>query len=163
VAIGEEIILHLVWTPYRGNVGRKPAVAGLVGGASIVAAGVLRVLYGGQSGWTFLMAILAGLVIVGLVVLYGYLRFWNATVFLAGDRIGVTNALGLRHSVAIREVDSLLRKTERPTQRERPIGILVIVTKDPKRSVRFAGGNRLEPGGIERIAERIHVPIQGSW
>jgi hypothetical protein len=41
VAIEEEIILHLVWTPYRGNFGRKPAVAALVGGASIVAAGYL--------------------------------------------------------------------------------------------------------------------------
>jgi len=110
-----------------------------------------------------MLEVLIALFIVGMLVLYGYLRFWNASVFMREGEVGVTNWLGMTRSVPANSVDHFRRTAEVWTGESKPRGVLFIVTKDPKRSLHFGGGDRLEPGGLERIAQRIGVPIEGSW
>jgi hypothetical protein len=161
MSTGHETVVHLVPTPYRSTVDRRKAAAGIVGGLVIVGGTVLRVINGGQSELSFFGALLLAVMILALLVLYGYMRFKNATVFVSATEIGITNAFGMRTKVDSTEVESL-RKTLEP-EYGRMVGVLLIVTKDPKRVLRFKGGDRLQPGGIDRIASEIGVPIQGAW
>jgi hypothetical protein len=156
-----ETVVHLVPTPYRGTVDRRKAGAGIVGGLVIVGGAVLRVINGGQSELSFFGALLAAVVVVAVVVLYGYMRFKNATVFVSGSDIGITNAFRIRKKLDSSEVVSLRKTVE--LEYGRSVGVLLIVTRDPKRVLRFKGGDRLQPGGIDRIAGEIAVPVEGSW
>ena len=156
-----ETVVHLARDPYRGNVDRRKAAAGIVGGLVLVGAAAVRVINGGQTEQSFFGDLLLGVVIVALVVVFSYMWFKNRTVFVSGSEIGITNAFGMRTKVDSREVVSLRKTVE--LQYGRTIGVLLIVTKDPKRVLRFKGGDRLQPGGIDRIAGEIGVPVQGSW
>lgn len=70
---------------------------------------------------------------------------------------------GIDYSVPVESVDHLHRTAEVWTGERLPRGVLFIVTKDRKKSLRFGGGDRLESGGLERIAAQVGVPIEGSW
>lgn len=159
----DELVLHLVDTPnfWKGRVDRRLGVSGAVGGLVIVIAAAVRAASTGD-GQLF-ADILVGSAIFGLVVLYGYMRRWNATVFIKSGRVGTTNWLGLSRSVPASSVDHFHRTAELWTGEKLPRGVLFIVTTDGRSSLRFAGGDRLEPGGLERIAAKIGVSIQGSW
>lgn len=158
-----ESVLHLTNTPdfWKGRIDTRRATSGAIGGLVVLLAAAARVAFTGDG--QLLADILVGVALFGLVVLYGYLRHWNATVFIRAGRVGITNWLGLSRSVPAESVDHFHRTAEVWTGEKRPRGLLFIVTKDPRSSLRFAGGDRLEPGGLERIAARIGVPIQGSW
>lgn len=164
MASGDDVVVHLVVSRLpAGSYDPKFFAPYVVGGLAVVGVGVLRVLFGGQDAVAFVSAVLLAAVIVGFVVLYGYLRFWNATVYLHRDHVGTTNAFGLRRAVHVRDVDYLLLTQEPKKGMARLIGVLQIVTKNRNNTIRFSGGERLEPGGIERLAAAIGVPIQGSW
>jgi len=157
------LVVHLVNTPdfLKGRINPKFALGGIVGGLALVIAAALREAVTGEGN--LLVEILVAAGIVGLLVLYGYLRLWNATVFIHGGKVGVTNWLGLSQTVPIASVDHLRRTAELWTGERLPRGVLFIVTKDRRHSLRFGGGDRLEPGGLEGIAARVGVPIEGLW
>src|SRR5207248_8711570 len=136
-------------------------VGGVVGGLVIVIGAAVRQAMTGE-GQLF-VDFLVALAIVGLLFVYAYMRLWNATVFVRDDKVGVTDWLGLSRSVPKVSVDHFRRTAEVWTGERLPRGVLFIVTRDRKRSLRFGGGDRLEPGGLERIAERVGAPIEGSW
>jgi hypothetical protein len=157
------LVIHLINTPnfWKGRIDTRLALAGVVGGLIVVIGAAVRAAVTGE-GQLF-ADILVGAAIFGLVVLYGYLRHWNATVFIKSGRVGITNWLGLSRSVPASSVDHFHRTAEVWTGEKLPRGLLLIVTKDRRSSLRFAGGDRLEPGGLERVAAMIGVSIQGSW
>jgi hypothetical protein len=138
-------------------------LVGLVGAFSIVLAGVLRVFYGGQNLSGFLAAILAGVAMFMLFILYTDLRFRNATVYLTAGRVGITDAFGFRHEVSAAEVDRLIKTVESPNKRRDSEAVLLIVTKQRRRVLRFSRADRLEAGGVEQVAAAIGVPVEGSW
>jgi len=139
------------------------SVVGLIGGLSVVVAGVLRVIYGGQDPAGFAAAVLAGIGIFGLFIAYWLLRFRNATVYVRDGRVGLTDAFGLRHEVPTADVERMVKKVETPyTNRDR-VAVLLIVSKRGKHVLRFTRADRLEPGGIERLAAAIGVQVEGSW
>jgi hypothetical protein len=163
-ASDDGLVLHLTNTPpnfWKGRVDTRLALSGIVGGLIVViGAAVREALTGG--GQLFAELLIAA-AIIALLFLYGYMRLWNASVFMRSGRIGVTNWLGLSRSVPVESVDHFHRTAEVWTGEQLPRGVLFIVTKDRRTSLRFGGGDRLEPGGLERIAARIGVPIEGSW
>jgi hypothetical protein len=160
----DRLVIHLRKTPsnfWKGRVDTRLAMSGVVAGLIILLGAAARAAVNGNA--QFLASILVGVALFGLVVLYGYMRHSNATVFLRSGHVGVTNWLGLSRSVLAGSVDHFHRTAEVWSGEKLPRGVLFIVPKDRRRTLRFAGGDRLEPGGLERIAARIGVPIQGSW
>jgi len=157
------MIVHLVNTPkfWRGRVDPKISLGGVVGGLVLVIAAAVReaLTGGGQLLVDFLIAV----AIVGSLFVYAYLRLWNATFLGREGRVDVKNWLGFGRSVPTKSVDHFHRTAEVWTGERLPRGVLFIVTKDRKHSVRFGGGDRLEPGGLERIAAMVGAPIEGSW
>jgi hypothetical protein len=157
------LVVHLIDAPdfWKGRVDTRVVLPSVVGGLVIVTAAALREALSG--GGQFLASVLVGVALVGLLFFYGYMRLWNATVFFRGGKLGITNWLGFSRSVPASSVDHFHRMAEVWTGETLPRGVLFIVTKDRKRSLRFAGGDRLEPGGLERLAANVGVSIQGSW
>jgi len=159
----DPLIVQLVNTPnfWKGRVNTSLAMSGILAGTVGILGAAARFAVSGGGHFFAPMLLAAGT--IGLLVLYGYLRFWNATVFVRRGRVGVTNWLGLSRSVPVDAVDHLHRTAEVRTGEQRPRGVLFIATKNPRQSLRFAGGDRLEPGGLERVATAIGVPIEGTW
>jgi hypothetical protein len=135
----------------------------LIGGLSVVLAGVLRVIYGGQDPTGFAVAVLAGFVMFGLFIGYWLLRFRNATVYFRDGRVGLTDAFGLRHELSAADVGQIIKKVENPYKNRESVAVLLIFSKRGKRVLRFTRADRLEPGGVERLAAAIGVPVEGSW
>ena len=129
----------------------------------MVFAGVLRVIYGGQDAADFAVAVGAGFLMFGMVVGYGYLRFRNATVYVRNGMVGYTDGLGLRHEIPVADVDRMVKRVETPHRNREPVAALLIVSKGGKRVLRFVRADRLELGGVERLAAAIGVPIEGLW
>jgi len=71
--------------------------------------------------------------------------------------------LGFRREIAAETVERFTKEYEDPYGTNRPIAVLRVVTRDPKRALRIRGANGLEPGGIERIASAIRIPVEGAW
>lgn len=158
------MIIHLVNTPnfWKGRrTDTRRAAYGAIGGLVLVIGAALREALTGTGD--VLADLLIAVAILGLLVLYAYMRLWNATVFVRGGRVGTTNWLGISRSVPAESVDHLHRTAEVWTGEQLPRGVLYIVTTSPKKSLRFGGGDRLEPGGLERLAAKIGVVIEGSW
>jgi hypothetical protein len=157
------LVVHLVNTPnfWKGRADTKVALGGVVSGFVIVMGAAIRQAVTGEE--QLLADVLFAVAIIGLLFLYAYLRLWNATVFVRGGKVGVTNWLGLSRSVAIGSVDHFRRSAEVWTGERLPRGVLFIVTKDRRHSLRFGGADRAEPGGLERIAPTVGAPIEGSW
>jgi hypothetical protein len=157
------LVVHLVNVPnfWKGRTDPKLAVGGIVAGLAVIVGAAMREATTGEGN--LLAEVLVAVAIVGLLVLYGYLRLWNATLFVRKGEVGVTNWLGLSRTVRVESVDHFRRTAEVWTGERLPRGVLFIVTKDRKHSIRFGGGDRLEPGGLERIAATVGAPIEGSW
>ncbi len=157
------LIVHLVNTPsfWKGRVDSKLSSGAVVGGLVVVIAAAAREALTGEG--QLLFDILVAIAIVALLFVYAYMRRWNATVFVRKGRVGVTNWLGLSRHVPLESVDHFHRTAEVWTGEKLPRGVLFIVTKDRKASLRFGGGDRLEPGGLERVAAKVGAPIEGSW
>jgi len=157
------LIIHLVSTPnfWKGRTDTRRAAYAAFGGLILVIGAAVREALTG-TGYVLADLVIA-VAILGLLVLYAYMRLWNATIFVRGGRVGTTNWLGISRSVPAKSVDHLHRTAEVWTGEKLPRGVLYIVTRSPKRSLRFGGGDRLEPGGLERLAAKIGVAIEGSW
>jgi hypothetical protein len=163
VTAEDSLIVHLVNAPMRpGTLNRRVMVSATVAGLAAVAAAVLRVLGGGQSLAFLLTSLLAALLIVCLLFLYALLRVRNAALYVRGDRIGISNALGIRNEIPIAMLDHI-RKDVVASAGLAPTPALLIVTKDPKKTLTFRGADRLESGGIDRVASLLNQQIQGSW
>jgi hypothetical protein len=162
-----DVVIHMAHTSRNSNKTPRrvnPAsVVGLIGGLSVVFAGVLRVIYGGQDPTGFTLAVLAGFVMFGLFIGYWLLRFRNATVYFRDGRVGLTDAFGLRRDLPAADVGHIIRKVETPYKNRESVAVLLIVSKRGKRVLRFTRADRLEPGGVERLAAAIGVPVEGSW
>src|SRR5690242_10332755 len=101
----QRIVVHLVPTPRRSDSTTVRIAAGAVFGVLVLLlAAFARVATGGQDPRTLVIGLVLALITIGLVVAYGYLRFYNATVFVVGDKVGVTNAIRLRTQVPINRV-----------------------------------------------------------
>ena len=162
-----DVVIHLVPASRRNAVIRRrinfASVAGLVGGLSVVLAGVLRVIYGGQNVSGFLLAIGLGFVMFGAFIAYSLLRLRNATVYFREGRVGITDPLGFRRELPAAEVDRLVKTVETPRKSRESVAVLLIVSKTPKRVLRFDRADGLEPNGVERLAAAIGVSVEGSW
>jgi hypothetical protein len=148
--------------PAAVRLGLSAVVAGLV----FVVAALARVQAGGQDVRAFALAIVLGIVIIGGVAGYAYLWRRNSAVFVANGRVGITNAFNMRFGVPASEVDHLERAVEEKRGRRGMsirIPVVLIVTKDRRHPLRFRAADSLEPGGLERIAAILGVPIWGSW
>ncbi len=132
-------------------------------GAVAVIAAVLRVLLTGQSG----NYLLIGLVIVGALLaallVYARLRVVNSSLYLKGDRIGVSSALGLRTEVPVATVGFLQKCSVAIRNGPAPMRSLLVVNKEGRCVLRFDGADGLEEGGIERIGSAAGVEVNGSW
>jgi len=157
------IVIHLRHSTVQPNAAlTRVAAAGAVGGLLFVVAAIARVAAGGQSAWSFLLAMALAVLIFALLLGYAYMRQANATIFIHGGRVGFTNAIRLQKSLPIEDVDRFQRTVELD-QAKQPVCVLLIVSKDNRRVLRFSGANRLEDGGVERIASEVGVSIVGSW
>jgi hypothetical protein len=159
----DALVVHLVNVPnfWKGRTDPKLAVGGIVAGLAVIVGAAMREATTGEGN--LLTEVLVAVAIVGLLVSYGYLRLWNATLFVRSGKVGVTNWLGLSRTARVESVDHFRRTAEVWTGERLPRGVLFIVTKDRKHSIRFGGGDRLEPGGLERIAAMVGAPIEGWW
>jgi hypothetical protein len=157
------VIVHLVNARMKpGSVDRRLMASGTFVGLAVVGAAVLRVINGGQGVASFLASLLVAAFGIWLLFVYAWMRVRNATLYVTEDRIGITNALGIRREIPISMVDHL-RISAANTKVPTPLGVLQIVAKDPTKTIRFRGGDRLEPGGIERVARAVNVALEGSW
>ena len=161
-----DVVVHLTpgrWHARPGD--RAWIVSGLVGGSVLVFGAVVRVISGGQDAATFALALAVGVLVVAALFGYAELRLRNATVYIKGERVGVTSAFGTRSEVALSAVDHLERVTLSPavSGRGQVSNVLRIVTRDGRSALAFDGGDRLDRGGLERLREKIGVPITGTW
>lgn len=154
------MVIHLVKLSSLWWVDRRLALALVVAGFVLVLGSAVRDALTGSE--QLLIGVLIAAAVNSVWLLHRYLRLWKATVFIKGGRVGTTNWLGLSRSIPVESVDHFHRTAERLLG-GKPRAVLFIVRKDRRDSLRFAGGDCLEPGGIERIAARIGVSIRGSW
>jgi len=133
-----------------------------LGGSLLVVAALARVATGGQDPRTLLLALGLAILIVGSLVGYGYLRQWNATVFYANGRLGMTNAFGVKAEIPIGDVAQLKKLVETDSA-GKPVATLAVVSKEGKYAFRFRGADRLEREGLDRIIAELGLPVDGSW
>src|SRR5260370_10079168 len=128
VPTDDQLGIHLSKTPsnfWKGRVDARLAISSVVAGLIVLLGAAARAAVNGDA--QFLASILVGVAIFGLVVLYGYLRHRNASVFLRNGNVGVTNWLGLSRSVPVESIDHLHRTAEIWTGEKLPRGVLLIV------------------------------------
>lgn len=164
-SIGEEIIVHLIPSPYRvRSSDRTWIIGGLIGGGVLIIGAVVRVVVGGQDAATLGIALLVGALVIASLFGYARLRLKNATVYVKDDRVGITNALGFRDEIRIATVNHLERATVATGSRGLArINVLRIVASDGRRSLVFSGADRLDRGQLGLLRERLGVPISGTW
>jgi hypothetical protein len=156
------LVVHLTNEPmHPGSIDRRLMAWGLLVGLITVAAGFMRVIAGGQSQAGLMTAAVVGVIVLCLLFLYAWLRRRNATLYVRGDRLGVTNWLGIRQELPISIVDYMQIVPSTPKVPVPP-RILLIVAKDPRRTIQFSGGDRLEAGGIERVSSLSGVQLKPS-
>jgi hypothetical protein len=143
---------------WRGVVPIQAGVAGLV--AFIAAA--FRVALGYQSASFLAVGIAVAALIVAFALVYVQLRKRNVGIFFRNGRIGVADAFGRPTGMDLSQADHLQLCTL-AARNFRPIRLLLVIERNGRVGLRFYGADALEPGGVERLAERAHVPIHGSW
>lgn len=135
----------------------------VVAAAVAVVAAVLRVLVTGQSGnYLLIGAVLVG-ALLALLLVYARLRIVNSSLYMKGDRIGVSSALGTRTEVAVRDVAYLQKCSVAVTNGPAAIRLLAVMNRSGRCVLRFYGADGLQEGGIDRIASAAGVEVRGSW
>jgi hypothetical protein len=144
---------------WRGFVDIRAAVAGTV---ALVAAGI-RVGTGSQAASSLALAIAIGALIIAFALVYVQLRKRNAGIYFRDQRVGVADALARRRGVKVGQLDHLQRCAVQSINVTNPIRLLLFVEPDRRVALRFYGADGLTPGGIEDLAERSGLSLQGSW
>ncbi len=137
--------------------------AAVVGGVGVVAAGVLRLLSSGappSAVWAAVVLVLVAPILA--VFAYGSLRTANAKVWVKGDRIGISNALGVRSAIPITDADFIQLCGMQIREDATPIRSMFIVDKGGRARLRFYGADALTPGGIERLGGASGLALRGS-
>src|SRR5487761_594494 len=155
-----QVVVHLTNAPMQArSIDRRLMIFGVFVGLITVSAAITRVIVGGQSAASLIAAALVAAMVICLLFLYAWMRRRNATLYVREDRIGVTNWLGMRTEVPASAVD-YLQIMSSAQKMAAPSRTLRIVAKDRRSPVQFIGSDRLEEGGIERVARLIGVPLR---
>jgi len=127
---------------------------------AIVAVGLLQDFASSRSLlWALLLFGGAGAVFVA----YINLRQANVTLYLRGDRIGLTNFLGLRKEVRVDELAALVMCSVELPQRNQPLPLLIAQSKSGRCRFRFDGADGLSVKEIRDIATVAQLEIKGTW
>ncbi len=99
------------------------------------------------------------------VVFYAYyrLRQANATLFVRGDRIGLTNSLGMHKEVAVGDVAAIVMCSVSLPQRRQALPLLLAVSKSGRSVFTLSGADELGATGIRRLASVAGLELLGSW
>jgi hypothetical protein len=128
--------------------------------AVILVLGLVRQLATGRSiFWTLLLFVVAG----ALFLAYYRLRQANVTLYVRGDRIGLTNSLGLRKDVPISQVAAMVMCSVSLPRRAQPLPTLLTVAKSGRCLFRLSGGDQLGLTGIREVASAAGVELRGGW
>ncbi len=128
--------------------------------AVIVAVGLVREATSGRSiFWTLLLFAGAGVAFSG----YYLLRQANVTLYVRGDRVGLTNSLGFRKEVAIEDVAALVMCSLALPARKHPLPLVVAVSKSGRCLFRLSGADQLTAAGIRSVATAAGIELRGSW
>jgi hypothetical protein len=101
--------------------------------------------------------------IIAWVLMYSQLRLSNATVYVKGDRIGVTNALRIRRELQIADVGYLQLCSLAMNDAARPLGMFLVITQKGRCRLRFYGADALRRGGIDEVSALSGLELRGSW
>lgn len=133
--------------------------------ASLIAAalGIFRLVSTGGSTWVWAgVVFLLGAPMVA-VLAYGRLRTANAMIWVEGDRIGVSNALGVRRDISLDDAKFILLCSVQTGNRTNSMRCIFVVDGSGRARLRFYGAEALQPGGVARVSEATHLPLRGSW
>lgn len=160
--VGRDVVVHLSRSNQQS--GRSlvdyldPRLLAIV--AVIVVLGLVREVASGKSVfWTLLVFVAAGAAFFS----YYRLRQANVTLYVRGDRIGLTNSLGMGKEVPTNEVAALVMCSVSLPQRKEPLPILVAIAKTGRCLFRVSGADQLGLPGIREVASAAGVQMRGGW
>jgi len=159
--IEQELVLHRSrsnrqvsrhWLDYL-----DPRLLGIVG--LIVVVGLARDFASRRISWTILLLPAAAAVFF----VYYRLRQTNVTLYMRGERIGLTNWLGVHKEVAVSDVAAIVMCSVSLPQRQQPLPLLVAVSKSGRCLFSLSGADELSVIGIRRLASAAGLELGGSW
>lgn len=128
-------------------------------GAAIIVVGLVRDFLGGLPNWT--LVVLPSVAAAGF--LYYRLRQINVTLYARGERMGLTNSLGIANDVPVADVAYLVMCSLSLPRREQPLPLLVAVSKSGRCLFRLSGADRMALSEIRRLAAAAGLELRGSW
>jgi len=134
-----------------------PRLLGIV--AVIVVVGLVRDFASRRISWTILLLPAAAAVFFA----YYRLRQTNVTLYVRGERIGLTNWLGAHKEVAVGDVAAIVMCSVLLPQRQQPLPLLVAVSKSGRCLFSLSGADELSLIGIRRLASAGGLELRGSW
>jgi len=157
----DEIVLHL-----SSRIGSKAGGSGNVDRglfvilSAVIGASLLRDIARGKSPVP--TAVLLGGAAIAFGIYY-LLRRSNVTFFLRKDRIGISNSLRIRRTVAIADVQTLVLCSAEVPEAGRALPLLLVVSKAGRCLLRLDGADRLDLAALRHLAQRGGIELQGSW
>ena len=127
--------------------------------ALIVVVGLARDFASRRISWTILLLPAAAAVFFG----YYRLRQANATLYVRGERIGLTNSFGTHKDVAVSDVAAIVMCSVSLPQRQQPLPLVVAVSKTGRCLFNVSGADELGAIGIRRLASAAGLELRGSW
>jgi hypothetical protein len=159
--MGRDVVVHLSRSNRRNRSWLGYLDIRLLGiVAAIMAVGLVREL---MSGWSIFWTVLffAGASLAFLT--YYRMRQANVTLYLRGERVGITNSIRVRKEVAIEDVAALVMCSVALPERTQPLPLVVAVSKSGRCLFRLSGADQLEPTGIRSVATAAGLELRGSW
>jgi hypothetical protein len=127
--------------------------------AVIVVVGLVRDFASRRISWTIVLLPAAAAAFFA----YYCLRQANVTMYVRGDRIGVTNWLGVRKEVARHDVAAIVMCSVSLPQRQQPLPMVVVVSKSGRCLFTLSGADELGVIGIRRLSSVAGLELRGSW
>jgi len=134
-----------------------PRLFGIV--ALIVVVGLVREFASRRISWTILLLPAAAAVFFA----YYRLRQANVTLYMRGERIGLTNWLGMHKDVAVTDVAAIVMCSVSLPQRRQPLPLVLAVSKSGRCLFNVSGADELGSIGIRRLASATGLELRGSW
>lgn len=159
--MGPDVVVHLSRSSLHDRSLIRYLDLRLLGIVAIILA--LGLVGGNASRRNVLSTVLffAGLAVVFLV--YYRLRLANVTIYVRGDRVGLTNFLGFRKDVAIEDIAALVLFSVALPRRTQPLPFVVAVSKSGRGLFSFSGADQLGPAGISSVATAAGLELRGNW
>jgi hypothetical protein len=160
--MADELVLHyqgqdrLLGSPARLD-RAIPIVA-----AVLVLAIAIRLLNGARAVGDLAVFAAGMSALVLAMLIYARLRFANAGLFLADDRVGVIGALGGRTGVDASQVDHLQLCTLTPAT-GRPYGLLLFIDRSGRAILRLCAADLIPAKGLQELSQKAGVRLLGSW